>query len=119
MDDNLKTAWWSLKLALFLGPFLAGLDKFFHLLAELGHVFESYGAEDTGRSEPSFYAGRRSRRDDRGPDDHHSLDKTRSVHCEYLAAADCHQSADDRTLLRYRVARCWLMPERVWTGEAD
>jgi hypothetical protein len=32
MDDNLKTAWWSLKLALFLGPFLAGLDKFFHLL---------------------------------------------------------------------------------------
>ena len=33
MDDNLKTAWWSLKLALFLGPFLAGLDKFFHLLA--------------------------------------------------------------------------------------
>jgi hypothetical protein len=32
MDDNLKTAWWSLKLALFLGPFLAGLDQFFHLL---------------------------------------------------------------------------------------
>ncbi len=33
MNDNLTTAWWSLKLAFFLGPFLAGLDKFFHLLA--------------------------------------------------------------------------------------
>src|SRR5204862_1581738 len=33
MEDNLRAAWWSLKLAFFLGPFLAGLDKFFHLLA--------------------------------------------------------------------------------------
>jgi type IV secretory pathway VirB2 component (pilin) len=33
MNDNLRTAWWSLKLAFFLGPFLAGSDKFFHLLA--------------------------------------------------------------------------------------
>lgn len=31
-NDNMKTAWWSLKLAFFLGPFLAGLDKFTHLL---------------------------------------------------------------------------------------
>jgi hypothetical protein len=32
MNDNLTTAWWSLRIAFFLGPFLAGLDKFFHLL---------------------------------------------------------------------------------------
>ncbi len=32
MRDNANTGWWALKLAFFLGPFLAGLDKFFHLL---------------------------------------------------------------------------------------
>ncbi len=32
MNDNMRTAWWALKVAFFLGPFLAGLDKFFHLL---------------------------------------------------------------------------------------
>ena len=32
MNDSIKTAWWSLKIAFFLGPFLAGLDKFFHVL---------------------------------------------------------------------------------------
>jgi hypothetical protein len=32
MDTQLRSAWWSFKLAFFLGPFLAGLDKFFNLL---------------------------------------------------------------------------------------
>jgi len=32
MNDRLNAAWWSLRLAFFLGPFLAGLDKFFHRL---------------------------------------------------------------------------------------
>ena len=32
MNRELKSAWWALKIAFFLGPFLAGLDKFFHLL---------------------------------------------------------------------------------------
>jgi len=32
MNTELKSAWWALKWAFFLGPFLAGLDKFFHLL---------------------------------------------------------------------------------------
>ncbi len=32
MNDNMRTAWWALKVAFFLGPFLAGLDKFFHVL---------------------------------------------------------------------------------------
>src|SRR4051812_20723923 len=34
MNDRMNTAWWSLRLAFFLGPFLAGLDKFFHLLTD-------------------------------------------------------------------------------------
>jgi hypothetical protein len=32
MGDPMNTAWWSLRLAFFLGPFLAGLDKFLNLL---------------------------------------------------------------------------------------
>lgn len=32
MSDQANTAWWSLRIAFFLGSFLAGLDKFFHLL---------------------------------------------------------------------------------------
>jgi len=32
MQDRLNAAWWSLRLAFFLGPFIAGLDKFLHLL---------------------------------------------------------------------------------------
>src|SRR5690349_11207331 len=32
MNDNMRAAWWSLRVAFFLGPFLAGLDKFFHFL---------------------------------------------------------------------------------------
>ena len=33
MDRRLDSAWWALRLGLGLGPFLAGLDKFFNLLA--------------------------------------------------------------------------------------
>ncbi len=32
MSDKMTTAWWSLRIAFFVGPFLAGLDKFFHRL---------------------------------------------------------------------------------------
>ena len=32
MNDPMNTAWWSLRIAFFLGPFLAGLDKFFNRL---------------------------------------------------------------------------------------
>ena len=32
MNDPLNTAWWSLRLAFFIGPLFAGLDKFFNLL---------------------------------------------------------------------------------------
>lgn len=32
MSDGVNTAWWSLRIAFFLGPFVAGLDKFVHRL---------------------------------------------------------------------------------------
>lgn len=32
MNQQMRTAWGALRLAFFLGPFLAGLDKFLHLL---------------------------------------------------------------------------------------
>jgi uncharacterized membrane protein YphA (DoxX/SURF4 family) len=33
-DDKLNSAWWALRIGLGAGPFLAGLDKFFNLLAD-------------------------------------------------------------------------------------
>ena len=31
-DKQINSAWWALRIGLGLGPFLAGLDKFFNLL---------------------------------------------------------------------------------------
>ena len=36
MTKGLNSAWWALRIGLGLGPFLAGLDKFFNLLADWG-----------------------------------------------------------------------------------
>ncbi len=33
-DRGLDSAWWALRIGLGLGPFLAGLDKFFNILAD-------------------------------------------------------------------------------------
>ncbi|MEX1246444.1 MAG: hypothetical protein WEB59_16730 [Thermoanaerobaculia bacterium] len=33
-DKRLGSAWWALRIALGVGPFLAGLDKFFNILAD-------------------------------------------------------------------------------------
>lgn len=35
-EKRLDSAWWALRIGLGLGPFLAGLDKFFNLLANWG-----------------------------------------------------------------------------------
>ena len=32
LDSGLNSAWWALRIGLGLGPFLAGLDKFFNIL---------------------------------------------------------------------------------------
>src|SRR5262245_10011191 len=34
LDNGLKSAYWALRIGLGLGPFLAGLDKFFNILAD-------------------------------------------------------------------------------------
>jgi len=34
MNDRLNSAWWALRLAFFVGPFVAGLDKFLHVLVD-------------------------------------------------------------------------------------
>ena len=34
MNDSMRMGWNALRLAFFLGPFLAGLDKFFHVLVD-------------------------------------------------------------------------------------
>ncbi len=34
MDKRLGSAWWALRIGLGVGPFLAGLDKFFNLLTD-------------------------------------------------------------------------------------
>jgi uncharacterized membrane protein YphA (DoxX/SURF4 family) len=36
MTKELNSAWWALRIGLGLGPFLAGLDKFFNLLTDWG-----------------------------------------------------------------------------------
>ncbi len=35
-DRGLRSAWWALRIGLGLGPFLAGLDKFFNILTDWG-----------------------------------------------------------------------------------
>ncbi len=36
MDKGLNSAWWALRIGLGMGPFLAGLDKFFNILTDWG-----------------------------------------------------------------------------------
>lgn len=36
MNRELSSAWWALRIGLGLGPFLAGLDKFFNILTDWG-----------------------------------------------------------------------------------
>jgi len=36
MTKDLSSAWWALRIGLGLGPFLAGLDKFFNILTDWG-----------------------------------------------------------------------------------
>ena len=48
MERNLQSAWWPLKLAFFLGPFLAGLDKFFHLLTNWDQYLSPLAARVLG-----------------------------------------------------------------------
>src|SRR5436309_13043212 len=48
MDRNLQTAWWPLRLAFFVGPFVAGLDKFTHLLTNWDQYLSPIAANILG-----------------------------------------------------------------------
>src|SRR3954453_17127505 len=48
MDRNLQSAWWPLRLAFFVGPFVAGLDKFFHLLTNWDQYLSPLAAKILG-----------------------------------------------------------------------
>lgn len=48
MDKHLSSAWWALRIGLGVGPFLAGLDKFFNLLTN----WEAYLSPLVGRFLP-------------------------------------------------------------------
>jgi len=48
MERNLQNAWWPLRLAFFVGPFVAGLDKFTHLLANWDQYLSPIAAHILG-----------------------------------------------------------------------
>ncbi len=54
MDKRLETAWWALRLGLGLGPFLAGLDKFFDILANWEMYLGPLALKVVPVSAPSF-----------------------------------------------------------------
>jgi type IV secretory pathway VirB2 component (pilin) len=48
MERNLLNAWWPLRLAFFVGPFVAGLDKFTHLLTNWDQYLSPIAAHILG-----------------------------------------------------------------------
>jgi len=54
MDRRLDSAWWALRLGLGLGPFLAGLDKFFNLLADWNMYLSPLATRILPISGPAF-----------------------------------------------------------------
>src|SRR3954470_2886301 len=48
MERNLQNAWWPLRLAFFVGPFVAGLDKFTHLLTNWDQYLSPIAAKILG-----------------------------------------------------------------------
>jgi uncharacterized membrane protein YphA (DoxX/SURF4 family) len=53
-DRRLDSAWWALRIGLGLGPFLAGLDKFFNLLTDWGMYLSPAAAKLLPMGAPAF-----------------------------------------------------------------
>lgn len=53
-DLHLRTAWWALRIALGVGPILAGLDKFFNMLTEWSMYLSPLATKVTHLSAPTF-----------------------------------------------------------------
>src|SRR6266568_5787638 len=54
MNSAAKTAWWSLRIAFFVGPFLAGLDKFFHRLTNCDQYLSPMALRTLGSHSHQF-----------------------------------------------------------------
>jgi uncharacterized membrane protein YphA (DoxX/SURF4 family) len=54
MSRGLNSAWWALRIGLGLGPFLAGLDKFFNILTDWGMYLSPLAEKLLPMSAPSF-----------------------------------------------------------------
>ena len=54
MNNRLDTAWWALKIAFFVGPFFAGLDKFFHILVNWDQYLSPVAQNILGAYSHSF-----------------------------------------------------------------
>lgn len=53
-DSHLRTAWWALRIALGVGPILAGLDKFFNILTDWSMYLSPLATKVTHLSAPTF-----------------------------------------------------------------
>ncbi len=58
-DSRLDQAWWVLRIGLGLGPFLAGLDKYFNLLTNWTWIHQSAGPENTAVQRTNLHAHHR------------------------------------------------------------
>ena len=54
MSKGLTSAWWALRIGLGLGPFLAGLDKFFNILADWNMYLSPIALKVLPVSGPTF-----------------------------------------------------------------
>lgn len=54
MSRGLNSAWWALRIGLGLGPFLAGLDKFFNILTDWGMYLSPLAEKLLPMSAPIF-----------------------------------------------------------------
>jgi hypothetical protein len=57
-DSRLDQAWWALRIGLGVGPFLAGLDKYFNLLANWPRIYESIGPQNSAIQPANIHAHR-------------------------------------------------------------
>jgi len=53
-SNGVRSAWWALRIGLGLGPFLAGLDKFFNLLTDWGMYLSPVAARIVPLPGPLF-----------------------------------------------------------------
>ena len=58
-DSRLDQGWWVLRIGLGVGPFLAGLDKYFNLLNQLDWVHQYARPQDIAVQRTNLHAHRR------------------------------------------------------------